>query len=226
MSSFETLPLDVALRSPAPAALAALPLVEKVAALRRCELRGITVVLRPYEFSDCEDLRLLRNQPNNQINLAQTSDLTAAQQRAWSEAYLARTDDLCWTLRTIAGEFAGAISLYDIQPRSAETGRLVLREELARSSPILAESELMMQWLAFGWLRLERVLARVQPTNAKMVTMHERLGFTITGPTAIRGIPYLQLEIAASAFRPDAHLRVLEHWRRRAAAAAPAKSQP
>lgn len=216
MSAPDGFILDVTVPSPPPPELAGLPLPARIAVLRRQSLRGISVVFRPYERAHGEALRALRNLPHNKANLAQSADITPEQQRGWEDAYFARPDDLCWTLFTPAGEFAGSVSLYDIAPALAETGRLVIREDIARATPIIAETELMIQHLAFAWLGLAHVAARIQPANAKMVTMHERLGFRVTGPDEIRGVPYLRLEIAADGFRPGPHAKVLRHWRTRA----------
>lgn len=202
-------------RTPAPEALTALPLPARIAHLRNARLEGSSVVFTPYEDGFAEPLRALRNLPHNQLHLAQNGPLSAEQQAAWAAAYFRRADDLCWILLTPRDEFAGAISLYDIAASGGETGRLVMREEVAQMTPMLAECELMVQWLAFGWLGLAAVRARVQPANAKMVAMHQRLGFRITGPTEIRGVPYLALEIGADEYRPEPHARVLRHWRAR-----------
>ena len=212
--------LDVTLRSPAPEWLARLPLASQLAALRQTRLRGIAVTFSPYERHQGEQLRALRNQPHNKLNLAQDSDITAEQQRAWEDGYFSRPNDLCWILRSTADEFAGAVSLYDIDATAAETGRLVIREEVARSSPIIAECELMVQWLAFSWLGLPRIVARIQPANAKMIAMHQRLGFRPAGTSSIRGVPYRQFEIPAAHFHPEPHLRVLHHWKNRPPAGA------
>lgn len=212
-------PLDVLARSEPPDALRDLPLPQRIAALRSSRLRGISVLFQPYERGFGEQLRALRNQPNNKANLAQASDITAEQQRSWEDGYFARADDLCWILLTTDHAFAGAVALYDITADSAETGRLVLREEVARATPMIAECELMVQWLAFRWLGLRSVRAQIQPTNTKMITMHERLGFRLVGPTSLRGVPYLQFQIAAADFRPGPHEKILRHWRNRRATA-------
>ena len=211
----ETLILDVVDRTPEPACLANPALAEKIAVLRRHRLQGISVTLEPYSRIHGDALRALRNEPENQRKLAQSADLTAAQQRAWEDGYFARTDDLCWIVLTPTGGFGGAVAIYDLTPESAETGRLVLREAVARSSPALAECELMIQWLVFSWLGVRRLTAQIQPTNASMVAMHERLGFTAIGPSSIRGVPYTRFEIRAENFRPEPHLKVLRHWRGR-----------
>ena len=211
-------PLDVTARTPAPATLAGAALPDRIALLRRHRVEGLTVAFQPYgrEFGD--SLRTLRNLPANKAGLAQAADITPEGQRAWEDGYFARTDDLCWILLLPGPHpFAGSVSLYDIGAESAETGRLVVREEAARSTPVIAECELMVQWLAFAWLGLPRITARVQPGNAKMVAMHERLGFRVTGPSEIRGVPYLRLEAGASDFRPEPHARVLRHAQNRAA---------
>ena len=214
-----SLTLDVIAPTPAPAWFAAWPLAEKIAARRAHALKGISIVLTPYERRHGDALRALRNQPHNRINLAQTGELTAGNQRAWEDGYFARTNDVNWIVLTPAHEFAGAVALYDITATEGETGRLVLREDIARSSPAIAECELMIQWLAFTWLGLRRVLARIQPDNTKMVAMHERLGFVAVGPSEIRGIPYVQFEATAENFNLGPHLKVLQHWRARAPAA-------
>lgn len=207
--------LDVTVPSPAPPMLAGRDLPARIAVLRQLRLQGISVEFRPYAREHGEPLRILRNQPNNKANLAQPTDITPEQQQRWEEGYFARSDDLCWALFTSSGQFAGAVSLYDITPAAAETGRLVMREDAARLTPMIAETELMVQHLAFAWLGIQRVLARIQPGNTKMLAMHRRLGFAVTGPDEIRGVPYLRLEIDAARFAPGPQLKVLRHWRNR-----------
>lgn len=188
-------------------------LAKRIAALRATALRGLSVDLRPYHRDHAEALRQLRNQPHNRAMLAQPEPLTTVQQSTWTDAYLDRTDDLCWTLFTPAGAFAGSTSLYDITADRAETGRLVLDEAAARLSPLLAETVLSVAWLGLQWLGLREIVARIQPANAKMITMHRRLGFTEIGPSEIRGAPYLAFALTAADFDLGPHRRLLEHWR-------------
>src|SRR5687768_9699251 len=112
--SFSSLTLEVMAHTPAPAWFSAWPLPEKIAALRAHALKGISIILTPYERRLGEALRALRNQPNNRQNLAQDQEITAEKQHAWEEGYFARTDDVNWIVLTPAHEFAGAIALYDI----------------------------------------------------------------------------------------------------------------
>jgi len=213
----DSLALDVTAAPPPPAALAPLAWRARVAWLRRHRLAGSTLTFVPYAPAFAQPLLELRNRPHNQFNLAQDAPLTPEQQRAWSEAYAARDNDLCWIVLTAGGEFAGATRLYDIDgdAGSAEKGGLVLREELARGTPLALESELMLLHLACRWLGLARIVTSVRPENTKMCSINDRLGFRPAGETTLRGRRYLRAELAAAGFDPAPLLPILRHWKTR-----------
>jgi RimJ/RimL family protein N-acetyltransferase len=200
-----------------PAGFLLLPWRERIARLRQLRLDGGGGRLQPYSPAFADALRELRNQPANRFNLAQAAELTAAQQQSWGETYLARDNDLCWVVLTRAGEFAGATRLYDIdgEAGTAEKGGLVLREELARASPLALESEIMLLTVAFAWLGLAVVLTQVRPENEKMISVNGRLGFHPAGTGMLRGVAYGRAELTAAGFDPAPLLPILRHWNQR-----------
>lgn len=214
----QTFLLDVTASAPnPPAGFPATAWREKVARLRNLRLAGATVILAPYTPKFAGPLRELRNRPENYFNLAQSAAISAEQQHAWGDAYLARDNDLCWIVLTARGEFAGATRLYDIDGTAgtAEKGGLVLRDELARAAPLALESELMLLHLAFIWLGLAQVITQVRPENPKMISINDRLGFRPAGTSTLRGVPYLRSALAATGFDPAPLLPILRHWKDR-----------
>ena len=210
------LAIDLTLPRPgSPAELSGLAWRGRVAWLRRHRLTGIGLHLAPYSNEHAGALRELRNRPENQFNLAQGGVLTAEQQQGWGDAYAARDNDLCWAVLTPAGEFAGATRLYDIDGATAEKGGLVLREELARGSPLALEAELLLLHVAFHLIGLHTVSTQVRPENTKMLSINRRLGFVPAGETTLRGVPYLRAELAVAGFDPAPLLPILSHWKNR-----------
>ncbi len=202
---------------PVPAELVALDWRGRVRWLRQHRLDGLGLVLAPYTPEFGEPLRLLRNRPENQFNLAQGGALSPEQQQAWGRAYLTRDNDLCWIVLTPDGKFAGATRLYDIDgdASTAEKGGLVLQAELARVAPLALESEIMLLRVAFAWLGLARVITQVRPENLKMISINDRLGFRPAGEATLRGVPYLRADLSAARFDPTPLLPILRHWKNR-----------
>ena len=215
--SFSSIPCNVLSDVAAPGKWP-LKLEDRVRRLRSVILAGTCTQFVPYDDRYAEVLRNMRNAPENRRWLAQDDEITAVMQARWAEAYRRRVDDLCWILEAPDGTFAGSVSLYDISPCSAETGRLVLDPQLARTTPLFLEVEFLLQQVAGRWLGLPEITARVQKTNEKVIAMHNRVGFVHTGEASFRGRPYVHLSVALPHTISPIARRLLMRAKTRAAA--------
>jgi RimJ/RimL family protein N-acetyltransferase len=184
---------------------------------RSMALEGQCVRLQPYEPSYGEALRALRNTEQGRHNLAQLSEISAAMQRNWYEQYRQRANDLTWVILNRRNEFIGATALYDIEPKPpwAEKGRLILDERRSLEAPYALEAELMLIRFYLEQFPFPSLMTRVRTDNDKMISMNQRFGFTITGPTELRGVPYYQMDLQREDFSLGQFEAIISHWTKR-----------
>ena len=184
---------------------------------RSTPLEGQCVRLQPYEPSYGEALRALRNTDRGRHNLAQLTEISAEMQRNWYEQYLQRTNDLTWVILNRRNEFIGSTALYDIEPNPpwAEKGRLILDEKRSLEAPYALEAELILIHFYLEQFPFPSLMTRVRKDNDKMISMNQRFGFTITGPTELRGVPYYQMDLRREDFTPRQFEAIISHWAKR-----------
>ena len=85
---------------------------EMVAELRKRDIAGKTVILRPVTADYAEDIINLRNKPRNMYYLNQASVLTLEEQKVWLESYNRSVDDIYWCILDQKEIFIGTIRLY------------------------------------------------------------------------------------------------------------------
>ena len=88
------------------------------------------LLLRPLEEQDIEQLRLLRNRPENRTWFFYSGEISAEAQRAWYQRYLSKENDFMFAaaLPSDPTGFVGAGAIYDYrsQDDSFEIGRLLI----------------------------------------------------------------------------------------------------
>jgi RimJ/RimL family protein N-acetyltransferase len=188
-----------------------------VSRYRSTALEGQCVRLVPYEASYGEQVRALRNTERGRYNLAQLTEISAEMQRNWYEQYRQRTNDLTWVILNRRNEFIGGTALYEIDPNSpyGEKGRLILDEKKSLEAPYALEAELMLVRFYFDQFPFPSLMTRVRTDNEKMISMNQRFGFTITGPTELRGVPYCRMDLHRGDFQPFPFEAILSHWAKR-----------
>jgi RimJ/RimL family protein N-acetyltransferase len=184
---------------------------------RSTPLEGLFVRLQPYEPSYGEALRTLRNTDRGRHSLAQLTEISAEMQRDWYEQYRQRANDLTWVILNRRNEFIGGTALYNIEPNPpwAEKGRLILDEKRSLEAPYALEAELLLIRFYFEQLPFPSLMTRVRMDNDKMISMNQRFGFTVTGPTELRGVPYYQMDLRREDFTPHQLEAIISHWEKR-----------
>jgi RimJ/RimL family protein N-acetyltransferase len=135
---------------------------------------GTVFGLRPVGHEDAEFIVALRAQ-SQRTQYIHRGATTVDAQRAWTDAYLARTGDYYFMVHRLAdGRREGTISIYDLDAdrRTAEWGRWVLAPDSLAS----IESVMLMYRVAFNVLHLSSVYSRTLAKNESVVSFHDSCG--------------------------------------------------
>ena len=89
------------------------------------KLCGKFVFLRSADIDDAEFTLSLRKNPEL-TRYMPTLNLTVVQQRAWIESQRSKENDYFFVVRNLLNQPVGTVSLYNMQGKIAESGRLVL----------------------------------------------------------------------------------------------------
>jgi RimJ/RimL family protein N-acetyltransferase len=101
-------------------------------------------------------------------------------QEAWISKYFSRPDDYYFVIYRLSdGRLEGVVGIYDVdlQVRSAEWGRWVLRE----GSLAAVETWLLVGKIAFGLIGLEELRCDTNAANKAVVSLHDGLGVRKVG---------------------------------------------
>lgn len=150
-------------------------------------LREGDVVLRPISLQDIEMLRRWRARDDVRVWFGDQNVVTAEAQRRWFEHYLARPDDVMFTI-ALGDVPVGAVALYaiDFPAGDAEYGRLMIGEPAARGKRVADRaSEALCAW-GFGDLGLSRIHLWVREENRPAIALYDRIGFEMRAAPSIR----------------------------------------
>jgi len=143
---------------------------------------GLLCSLRSLGESDIEKVRMWRMAAHIQAQFPSDVTITAEQQRDWFRAISGRSDTEHYMICTKLDQPVGLIWLDNIEPTHghAEFG-FYLGEVQAMNSGIAVEAELMILDHAFRSLELHKVYCESLISNAKVLRMHRRFGFSQDG---------------------------------------------
>lgn len=143
----------------------------------------LRVVLKPLEFDDIENLRVLRNKESKYFFNSQ--QISSDDQKKWYERYLAKTDDIMFKVEkaTNPGEFIGAIAVYDIDwdEGTAEYGRVMIDKDIAPDKGIGTDTIKAICKFCFDVLKLKKVIAVALKSNTRILKVDQRVGFKVIG---------------------------------------------
>jgi RimJ/RimL family protein N-acetyltransferase len=139
--------------------------------------------LRLIEARDLPTTRAWRNRDDVRAWLLTTAPITADQHEAWFRQYQERDDDFVFIIEEIEGlcRPIGQVAIYHVDwaARSAEFGRLMIGEPMARGRGFARQATAMVIRLAFDQWRLRRLSLSVKRTNARAVSIYQSNGFAI-----------------------------------------------
>src|SRR5271169_6075212 len=98
------------------------------------ESEGLGTRLRPVRMEDAAFIVWLRNLDHARGRVGDSA-LTASGQQAWLRAYFDRPGDYYFIIETAGRIPVGAIGIYNVNGRSAESGRWVIRPEVPAALP-------------------------------------------------------------------------------------------
>jgi RimJ/RimL family protein N-acetyltransferase len=139
-------------------------------------IHGFAFGLRPITMEDAEFIIQLRGDLERSRFLHPIT-LSVEAQRAYLEEYLEREGDYYFAVerhRDNSREGLAAIYNVDMQKRSAEWGRWILRPGSLAS----VESALRIYEAAFDYLHLDELYCRTITANEGVVSFHDRYGLT------------------------------------------------
>lgn len=135
---------------------------------------GIAFKIRPVREDDAEFIISLRNNPDLNQYLHQTSN-QVSDQIEWLRKYFERAGDYYFVIeRQETGAAEGLISIYDVDEsqRIAEWGRWILKPK----SLAAVESAMLIYQVAFNSLNLKTVFCRTVADNKSVVSFHDSCG--------------------------------------------------
>lgn len=141
-----------------------------------------SIVLRPLEEKDIEELRVLRNK--NQEFFFDSDPISKESQEKWFKHYLTKNNDIMFAVELVdkPGEFIGAIAIYDIDDKGvAECGRTVLDKEKAPIKGIGTEVTIAVCNLAFTKMGIKKIVAEILKSNERILKVDTRAGFVVVG---------------------------------------------
>src|SRR5437867_9711980 len=98
------------------------------------QAEGFGVRLRPVRLDDAAFIVWLRNLEHARGRVGDSAKDEAAQ-RAWLTTYFQRPGDYYFIIETLGGQRVGAYGIYDVRGDSAESGRWVIRPDVAAPIP-------------------------------------------------------------------------------------------
>ncbi|MGH1366135.1 MAG: GNAT family N-acetyltransferase [Calditrichia bacterium] len=136
-----------------------------------------------------------------------TTDPSVEKQRAWITRRMDAEGDYHMIIESLEGKPLGIVALYDIQGKVFDWGRWII----ARESPFTTsiESMLLLYYLGFETLKLERSDFEVRKGNHRVVAFHPTYGAEIRGEDET----FIYYRFTAEQFYNDEN-RLLKRWKK------------
>ena len=137
------------------------------------QAEGYGIRLRPVQMEDSAFIVWLRNLEHARGRVGDSAADTPAQD-AWLKEYFQRRGDYYFILETQGKTPVGAYGIYNLVGSSAESGRWVIRPDVAAAIPcaIVAFDD-----IAFGKLNLTELRVKTVSTNQPVLSLNRKLGF-------------------------------------------------
>ncbi len=148
---------------------------------KRSRLEGGECVLREVESSDLDRLRAWRDAPEIRRWFFDASPVSAEQQLAWFNRYLADEGDVLYVIEA-DGRPVGTIGLASIDRRqgTAELGRMLIEASARRRGWARQAVRILLEY-AFGTVGLHRVYCEVHEENVAARALYRDCGFVEEG---------------------------------------------
>jgi len=144
--------------------------------MSRNSIEGYSTILKVIEESDSQLICDLRNNPNINKFLSNSTSITVLEQKEWLKNNLKANDGIYFKIiDKNKNNFVGTISLYNVNNSTAEFGRYICL------SPIQAiEAELLILKYGFEIMKLKQIYCKTAEENTKVWKQHFKYGFKDT----------------------------------------------
>lgn len=137
--------------------------------------------IRPLNKDDLELLRRWRNMPINTRYLSQVPYITPQMQLEWFDRNQAAPDEITFAIDEIdtLNRLVGSLSLYNINNKEAEFGKMLIGDEEAHGKKVGVYSIVTLLSICFNLLNLQRVFLHVFEENISAVKVYKEVRFEI-----------------------------------------------
>lgn len=191
----------------------------KVLELRKHDIVGECVILRPASERYAEEIVRLRNKPKNIYMFNQGDTITLDGQTKWFESYKKKTDDIYWCVLNKDERFVGTIRLYEIdeEGESCEEGSYAIDDEFSDEAPYAVEAKMLVLDVAFDVLHIKTMINDNRADNKIMNNIDNQLGFDKGHIIKIRDVDYLHRLLSADVYHENRYKfsRVVDYWSKR-----------
>lgn len=191
----------------------------KILELRKKDIIGKCVILRPATSRYAKDIMNIRNKPKNMYMFNQDYLITVESQTKWFNEYEKTTDDIYWCVLDKNEQFIGTIRLYGIDENGeyCEEGSYVIDEEVANEAPYAVEAKMLALDVAFDTLQIKKMINDNRKDNNIMNNIDNQLGFDKGYVIKIRGVDYLHRILLADNYcnNRDKFSKLVDYWSER-----------
>lgn len=144
------------------------------------ELSILGISLCPLTEETSEKYRLLRNRPDIGKWFTFREQITKIQQKIWFENYLNNHKEVMFAIFDKYGDFIGANSIYKIEEKHAEYGRLIIDPAYA-GNEYGYKATYVAAIIARDQLKLGKLNLEVYSNNIPAIKTYQKVGFIETG---------------------------------------------
>lgn len=161
--------------------------------------------LKPLGDEDLEFLRQWRNDKIISKYFRKIDYISVQQQTEWYQRYLSEEGIYYWSI-TKDGKVIGALSIYNynLVMQSAEIGKIMIGDPIARGKGYGYQSLIMAMKIGIDFLKLKFFNLNVHEHNLVAFSMYKKAGFEIVGahPFDKYGNEY-EMQISSTVFKED-----------------------
>jgi RimJ/RimL family protein N-acetyltransferase len=190
---------------------------EKIAYLRSTVFVGKIVDFHPYGMEYLEDIIRIRNQPEVKYFLAQSHDITAAQQMEWIKSYEKKDDEFGFIVKNKRNEVVGINFCfnYDPQTNSMEMGRGTFDLARLMGMAYTLDTITMTTDLFFDFLQMDLLTSVIKSDNIRLLRFFRKMNWTNTGNCIIRDTKYEKLELRNGQSMHKSYTHILDQRRQK-----------
>ena len=139
------------------------------------------ITLRPLIKSDIENLRIWRNDPQNNQYLSKIPYITEEMQSAWFERYLRNDDEICFAIveHEALNRMVGSLSLHEFAGESCFLGKILIGDSEAHGRRIGVNASIAATEIAFEQMGIKSINLHVFKDNFIALKVYKDAGFVV-----------------------------------------------